>query len=173
MQAYGTSIKTAERVRDIFVQGDVRYSDPWSEVAVAGFVDNKAITISKKRLDAISTKSDVRGPQKEMKNVAINVLKRSGYEIEAIECGFMGGIVDVLAKKDNSIVAVECGPCTVRKAIDYLKRDSSALWIIRPNRGLYDLFVIKRGKERGRFIAKHEKYQLGSAKSCIEKAFRF
>src|SRR4030042_1377560 len=104
-KAYRTRYKTIDKVNDIFTQGDIRYTDSEYEVVVAGFVENKAISIRKKTLKKTPVKiAGIRGPQKGMKAFAIRLLKGSGYKIASIERGFMGGIPDVLAKKGEETI---------------------------------------------------------------------
>lgn len=173
IKTYRTKYKTIDKVNDIFTQGDIRYTDSEYEVIVAGFVDNKAISIKKKTLKKIPVKTaGIRGPQKEMKAFAIGLLKDLGYRIVSIERGFMGGIPDVLARKGQETVAVECGPCAIRKAIDYLGQPKTSLWIIQPEGEDYRFFTVTKSIAWNSFFEFHKSFQIGKLRDLVEKAFK-
>ena len=113
---------------DIFIQGRASYFHSINQAIIDNFIERNAISYSVLKLDYsdISTKG-IQGPQKKMKSVATNKLKEMSYEIVAYETGFRGGIVDILAKKGNHTIAVECGSCRTGKLIDYLERDKTSL----------------------------------------------
>jgi hypothetical protein len=173
IKTYKTKYKTIDRINDIFTQGDIRYTSTEYEVIVAGFVENKAISIRKKTLKKTPVKTaGIRGPQKEMKAFGIRLLKDLGYRIVSIERGFMGGIPDVLAKKGEEIVAVECGPCAIRKAVDYLQRPKTSLWIIQPEGENYRFFTVTKSIAWDSFFEFHMSFQLGMLHYFVEKAFK-
>lgn len=170
---YKATQDTITKVHDIFLQGDSRYSDPEYEAIVAGFIDNDAITLREKTLEIKNVDvNNIRGPQKEMKSIAIGQLEGTGHEIVSIERGFMGGIPDVLARKGDSMIAVECGPCTIRKAVDYLENDNTSLWIIRPNNKQHELFIISKSSSWDAYLKFHKNLELQNQKKHIENAFR-
>jgi len=173
IRTYRTRFKTIEKINEIFRQGDIRYMEGYYDVIVADFLDNNAISIKKKTLKKapIQTKG-IRGPQKEMKAFAIKLLKDLGYEIVSIERGFMGGIPDVLMRKGEEIIAVECGPCAIRKAINYLEKPNTSLWIIQPEGENYRLFIVKRSVVWDSFFEFHSSTQISTLRDLIEKAFK-
>lgn len=172
MQKYGASKKTMNEVSEIFIQNDVRYSDPRFEAIVAGFIDNGAIKTRMVSVNRVITHEfDVRGPQKLMKRVVIQLLYERGYNIVAMERAFMGGIVDVLAQLDDSFIAVECGPCVVMKAIDYLMNENTVLWVVRPVGGYYEIFIVERDKSWNDFIKHHKNIELADMKRYVKSAF--
>jgi len=173
IREYKTSDNTIKRVRSIFTQNDIRYSDPEYEAIVAGFLDNNAISIEEKGLEKRPVNvSNIEGPQKEMKALIIDFLKQSGYKIVSIERGFMGGIPDVLAKKGDLIVAVECGPCTIRKAIDYLENENTSLWIVRPEDEKYGLFIVSKSRSWNAFLKFHRKNELKVHRKHMEGVWK-
>ncbi|MBU1135441.1 MAG: tyrosine-type recombinase/integrase [Nanoarchaeota archaeon] len=169
---YKASGKTMNKINDIFTQGDGRYLDPEYEAIVAGFIDRNAIKMEKKKIfkTPLETKN-IRGPQKEMKSIVIAILKERGYKIVSIERGFMGGIPDVLAKKDDKTIAVECGPCNMIKAISYLEKDNTNLWILKPDGKGHILYTIRRSDSWNDFIKFHRERQINKAKQYIDIAF--
>ncbi|NIO22974.1 MAG: hypothetical protein GTN38_03020, partial [Candidatus Aenigmarchaeota archaeon] len=130
---YNTSFESVERIMGIFFQGDFRYLHLQNEIAIAGFIDNKAISIKQERLkekDIKKSKMKMKGPQQDIKQAAIGILKDRGFNIKGFEINIRGSIVDVLATKKNRQIAMECGPCRVDKAIDYLEIPNTELWIL-------------------------------------------
>jgi hypothetical protein len=173
MKEYKASQNTIKKVQDIFLQGDIRYSDPEYEAIVAGFIDNNAVSIEKKTLEKIPIDTfNIRGPQKGMKAAAIGFLRKLGYEIVSIERGFNGVIPDVLAKEGDSIVALECGPCGIRKAINYLEKDKTSLWIMRPEGDKYELFIVSKSVSWDAFLRFHRKFQSERVREHVERAFQ-
>jgi len=92
----------------------------------------------------------------------------SGFEVR-----IRGGIVDILASKENRQIAIECGPCRVDKAIDYLEIPNTELWILtrKNKRSEHILFKITRDKNWFKFLEHHRKYKLENGRKEIEKAF--
>lgn len=174
---YNTSFKTVKKIMSIFFQGDFRYLHLQNEIAVAGFIDNKAISIEQENLkedDIKKSKMKMKGPQQDIKQAAIGVLKDRGFDINGFEVSIRGGIVDILAIKKNRQVAMECGPCRIDKAIDYLEIPNTELWILtRKNKTSQRiLFKIKRGKNWGNFLECHKNYQKETAKKLIQNVFK-
>lgn len=73
----------------------------------------------------------------------------------------MGGRVDILAeqKDSNLIIAVECGPCRIRKAIDYLRNPTTELWIIATYYEETLFYIIKRGPNWNKIIQIYDDWQ--------------
>ena len=169
---YGASKETMHRVNEIFTDGDRRYLDPEYEAIVAGFIDNNAITIDKKDVGKPSNiLTNIKGPQKDMKAVAMELLKKGGYEIKGIEIGFLGGIADVIGGNEEKTIPVECGPCNIRKAIDYLEKENTELWIIKPADNGYVLYSVKRSDNWDMMIKRYQSIQFKQAKAAINQAF--
>ena len=173
IKEYGTNKNTIDKIQNIFLQGDSRYSDPEYEAMVSGFLDNNAISIEERKIEKkIVNTNNIKGPQKQMKATVIGILRNIGYKIISMERGFMGGIPDVLARKGDFFIAVECGPCNVRKAIDYLENDNTSLWIIRPERNKYSLFVLSKSASWNTFYEFYKKTQFERIREYVEAAFR-
>ena len=171
IEEYKTSQKTISRINEIFAQGDIRYADVEYEVIVAGFLDNKAITIEEKPVVYGAGKSEaaVKGPQKDLKKIAINLLENNGFQVENFEKQFHGGIADIIAKnKNGEWIGVECGPCVIRKAIDYLEKPDTKLWVLTPG-GI--LFEVKRGENWYSFHDFYISKQNEEKTKAVEKAF--
>jgi len=168
-------MKMIERLGEIFTDTDPRYIDPWNERVLGSFIKLKAIIIEEKKIKKetkIKTEKlnlkGIKGPQKELKAIARHLLKDSGYRIAAYERGFMGGIVDVLAKdKNGKTIAVECGPCRLTKAIDYLENPEAELWIVKKDR----YFKIKRGINWRNIHTAYRKRLLETLKKTVKRAF--
>jgi hypothetical protein len=170
---YNASRKTMNKVNDIFTSGDIRYSDPEHEAIVAGFINNNAIVIDREQIKEkrkVNLKN-IKGPQKEMKALAIDLLMKNGLKIKGIEIGFGGGIVDVLGAGNEKTIPIECGPCNMRKAIDYLERENTELWIIKPEERGYVLYTIKRSDNWDTMIKKHKSRQIKEIRRAVEKVF--
>ncbi len=175
-RVYNTSFATVKKMIDIFFQGDFRYLDLYREIIVAGFIDNKAISMEQEIINPEKIKKSnikIKGPQKDIKQIAVGLLKESGFKIEGFEIWIRGGIVDLLASKENRQIAVECGPCRIDKSIDYLEIPNTDLWILtRKNENSeHILFKITRGKNWAKFLEYHKKYKLDKGRKQIEKAF--
>lgn len=175
-EIYNTSFETVKKVMGMFFQDDFRYLNLYDEIMVAGFIDNKAISIKKgnfKEEEIKKSKMKMKGPQQDLKQVAVRLLKERGFEIKGFEVGIRGGIVDLLASKENQQIAVECGPCRVDKAIEYLKIPNTILWLLtrKNEKSEYVLFEIKRDENWDEFFKRHENYKMKSTKKAVEKAF--
>ena len=116
----------------------------------------------------------IKGPQKDIKQIAVGLLKGRGFKIKGFEIWVRGGIADILASKENRQIAVECGPCRIDKSIDYLEIPNTDLWILtRKNENSeHILFKITRGKNWAKFLEYHKKYKLETGRKLIENAFK-
>ena len=154
---------------DIFTEGDIRYADDEYEIILSGFVNNKAIIIEELPVSDYkgpNTELTIKGPQKNLKSIAITLLEKGGFSIIDMEKSFGGGIADILAEGDGGIrIAVECGPCSMRKGIDYLENPDTSLWIVRHN----ILYIIKRGPCWNDYHDAYASYKRNILKKPIEK----
>lgn len=162
-------------VSDVFVQDNRGNIDTKNQEIAANFITRGAVSIKDEILNETNVEiQDIHGPQKEMKALAIKLLKECGFRVLAIERGFEGGIVDVLGGRGKELIAVECGPCRISKLIGYLQRENTALWVIKPHNNGYILYEFNRGKNWDKIINLYEKWQKGEveqARTYIEKAF--
>jgi len=169
---YKIRIRTMDLVHDVFIQNDMRYLDPLMEAYVAGFIDNNAIKIQQEFVKhRVINTNNIKGPQKEMKSIAIDLLKKRGYEVVSIEKQFMGGIPDVLMQSKGKTIAIECGPCGLFKGIDYLENDKTELFILKPVERGYNLYKVSRSKNWHKMIKYHRKKELGVRSEMVQKAF--
>lgn len=169
-RAYKATDETIREVIDVFEQGDYRYTDPWNAVIVAGFVDNEAIKIEKEIIKLIDNPSEkelskIKPPQQFYKFIGKKFLEERGYNPLGFEFAFSGGKVDILAEKPSKdeTVVVECCSCRISKAIDYLKKEKTILWIISraetPNSTRLILHIVKRGQNWNKYLKIHQNYQ--------------
>lgn len=170
VEKYKPSPEALKIVDDVLKQGDVRCSDPWMYVMVAGFITNGAISIE--TTDIKNPQEDkeitVKGPQEYLKRIAASLLKEKGFCIEDMEKSFSGGIVDVIGRKGNEYILVECGPCRISKPIDYLGRENVVLWVLTKKPHGIVLYEITRGENWDRFIEFHKEEQFEGLRKSME-----
>ena len=152
---------TPEEVEDIFTQGDIRYSGQYANV-VADFFNEKALEIIKEDISGIEIENidfgKINGPQKSQKAVATKIIFSKGLKLIGYERDIGHGRVDVLAQnKQNSFIAVECGPCRLTKLIDYFRwSDLEELWLISIYYNDEKAYFIKRGPNWDKTIKKYD-----------------
>jgi site-specific recombinase XerD len=172
VKRYMPSEESMKMIDEIFTQRDGRYSDPWSHVTVAGFITHEAISITSETIANSKENKEikVRGPQQKLKRIAVWLLKQRGFEVESFEKAFSGGIVDVIGRKDGKYILVECGPCRINKAIDYLSSENNILWILTEKPNAIVLYEIRRGEKWKSYFQYHEEEQMKSIQKNYEKA---
>lgn len=167
VKIYMPSKESMKIIDEIFTQGDPRYSDPWNHVAVAGFITHKAISIRSTTI--IKPKEgkqiDVKGPQQDLKRIAVWLLKQKGFRVENFEKAFSGGIVDVIGKSDDEYILVECGPCRINKAIYYLNSEKNTLWVLINKPHGTVLYEITRGENWKNYHEYHKEKQIKNIQS--------
>ena len=151
------SDKNIDLIEDIFEQGDSRYVDDNSAILVAYFLENSGIEIENDKILGVDSPSEsdlkrISGPQQFHKFLGKKHLEEKGYEVVGFEMLVKGGRADILAKNfsKNETVAVECCACRTDKAIEYLRKENTILWVISlSEKGSLDkeipVFIIKRG----------------------------
>jgi hypothetical protein len=147
MQITPKTKKEAENlISHIFLQGDMRHFDSFYLELIANFILNKAIDIEKEVFSFEDKKENLKiyGPQKIEKSNALQILQLKNLSFEGFEMPFLNYKVDILAKKEDKYILVECGPCRLWKALYYLEEDAE-LWITRDEEKT-ELFIIKRGE---------------------------
>lgn len=163
-------------VFDVFTQGKRQYIESTDQEIAANFINMKGVSVRSESLDAENVKiGRIRGPQKKMKAMAIKLLKERGFRVLSIERGFEGGVVDVLGGRGRERLAVECGPCRISKLIDYLWRDKTTLWIIKPDGKEYILYEFSRGEnwdKAKKFYNHWSMSELEKARVLVNKAFK-
>jgi len=141
---------TWEDVESVFSQGDTRYSIGDIDIVV-DFFNSNALSLEEENISHIEVNDamiqESYGKQKKQKAVAKQILKNKNYVFENYEYNLEYGVVDILAKnKENKIIAIECGPCRVKKAIDYFRiKEVEELWIVQVYFNHERLYIIKRG----------------------------
>lgn len=176
-EKYGASNRTIEFVPELFICADSRYEDFSEAAIVAGFIDNKAIVVEEKiapeslqsvELDENDLKF-VSQPQKDDKIAAIRLLKGFGFDFAGTEIRFNGGVVDILGRNKDKNIAIECGPCRIIKAVDYLEKENTELWLIPVDFWqTRKFFVVSRGPNWKIFLGFHKKYWLEMLKTVKE-----
>lgn len=177
------SMKTIRMIEDIFQQGDPRYEDFDNALMVATFLQGDAIKITKEWVTDIEvTNKEMKGvtsPQQDYKVIARRLFEKKGYEFAGYEVSIHGGRVDILAKKNNEILAVECCACRINKAIHVLERENTVLWILSYNIGEFPikklpLYIVKRGPNWGKYSEKYNQYRnkrFKGIKSPLERLY--
>lgn len=170
VKIYRPSKESMKIIDEVFTQNDPRYSDPWSHVAVAGYITHKAICITP--LTIPNPKKDgmkIRGPQQDLKRIAVSLLKQKGFKVENFEKAFSGGIVDVIGKKGKDYILVECGPCRINKAIEYLD-DKNTFWVLTNKPHGVVLYEITRGENWKNYHEYHEEEKMKRIQRNYDKA---
>ncbi len=167
--------KARDIIFDIFTQGKWDYIDTINQEIATIFIYRDAVSVKSETLNGENIDGkDIHGPQKEMKALAIKLLKDRGFKVFAIEKGFEGGIVDVLGGRGKERIAVECGPCRISKLVDYLWRENTTLWVIKPSGSGYILYEFNRGKHWDNAIELYEKWRMKELERLrvkVNKAF--
>lgn len=155
-------------VDDISSQGDKRYFDSHKEEDILFFLVNGAIFIETKDVSDINKEikgdlDDIEGPQKELKLLSKQIFKEFGVSFIQFEKRIPFGVVDVLGKKDEKTIFVECGPCRIDKCFNYLRENNTELWIVTSEfdphsteMGKSKLHIIKRGKNWKKTVDKYD-----------------
>ncbi len=105
--------------------------------------------------------------------MAVELLENNGFNVEGYEIWIRGGIVDILAKKENQQIAMECGPCRIDKAIDYLEIPNTELWIL-PRQEIsknVTIFKIIKGENWDWVLNRKKKYVLEETRKMVQEAF--
>ena len=175
-KAYKASDKTIKKVEEIFLQGDYRYTDVWNNIIVAGFIDNGAIKIDKIEEKIIKKPNkeeidEIKNPQRAFKFYAKQIAEERGFIIKEYEPSVCGGKGDILAVNRNKELIIECCSCRINKAIDYLSRPKTILWVLlRHIAGdKITIFQLSRGKNWIEFNDNHENYMMDKMRQAIEK----
>ncbi len=151
-------------ITEILQQRDARYVDNDSAIVVAYFLENSGIEIENDKISGVYSppKNDLKninGKQQFYKFLGKKHLEEKGYEVIGFEIPIQGGRTDILAKNSskNETVAVECGPCRTDKAIEYLRKENTVLWVIPLSEinsldNKTPIFIIERGPNWDRCI---------------------
>ena len=151
------SDENIDLIENIFQQGDARYVDNDSTILVGYFLENGGIEIENDKILVYPISDNdlknINGPQQFYKCLGKKHLEGRGYEVIGFEIPIHGGRTDILAKNSskNETVAVECCPYRTDKAIEYLRKENTVLWVISlSEKGSLDkeipVFIIERGQ---------------------------
>lgn len=179
MKIFPKTIKEAwETVWDILSQGDSRYNDPESELILANFIINEAISLEEREIPKMKEPTDKElgnlfEIQREEKYLAKYLLKQQGFQDDEIffERRFRGSQPDVFAEKEDKIILVECCSCRVSKIIDFLL-EVEEVWIITRGESPWKIhplfekmqwFVFKKGRNWNK-VLEFEKRKLEELK---------
>lgn len=165
---------TEQQLIDIFLVGDPRYSLSESKELYDFFV-SEALTLEKEQILKTSSvdEDSIYGPQKLAKSTTLELLKLKGLDFAGYEQDIGYGRVDVLAKnKNGEIIAIECGPCRISKAINYFKINNLIqLWLIQVYYDEQVLYIIQKGPNWNQKINEYEtkfEEQLRKIKSPLD-----
>ncbi len=156
LEKYKTTKETAEKVNKIFTQGKDSLSDPEYEAVVAGFMQNNAMEGMFEHVNVESL--GLHAVPDDQKSLAIEILRKRGYNVVATDKDLAGEVMDVIARKPETdeVVVMKCGPSIVKKVIGYLERPNTMMWILDPQ---HRLFMFKRGKNWDSFMSYHKEVQ--------------
>lgn len=152
----------AELIIDLFTNNDIRYYRPDEAGLVAEFILLNAIELQKQDnlIPELIEDIKIEGPQENIKRLALIAIKRECAEFVGFERTLPYGRVDVLAKKSETNILIECGPCRINKTILYLREDHTELWLIPgaffPN-NYSEFYKVTRGKNWDKIIEKYDK----------------
>lgn len=168
-KAFGKLKSYEDMIDNIFSQGDHRYYNNYNEQILISFLTKNGINIEAKDVSLIKSKivkdyTDIPDPQRNWKLLTKYLFKEYDIDLVGFERRIAYGIVDVLGKKGNKLIFVECGPCRVDKSFNYLREDDSELWIVTSvfdknsiNMEKATLYIIKRGPKWSELIKKFDK----------------
>ena len=164
----------------MLIRGDARYNDTESEFELASFLFSGAVLLEERVLSALPSPTrknlKLHRVQGEEKCVAQLLLKRQGFEDQHIsfEEQFYGSIPDVLARKDDALILVECCSCRVSKIIEYLSAiETKEAWIIT-SLDFEDVqwFVFQRGKGWEEVFSRFEALKRRRLREAHKRVFR-
>lgn len=165
------SQKETDYIEEIMSQGDCRYFDRHYSKVIAQFIKNNAIKVIKEEIKTNNVITDkefkkIKGPQKIYKYFILKYLLSKGYELISFERLYPGGRVDLAMKKEDRLLLIECGPCRIDKAIDYLKIENSSLIIVDldSEEGKLIIFTFERDKNWDSSIKTYETKKLSELK---------
>lgn len=163
------SLKYQKLIDGVFSQGDSRYFDADMEEVMTNFLTNSAIIIERKDVSAIESKTNevsvsVVGLQKDLKILAKSLFNEMNITFIGFEKRTAFGIVDIVGKKGNRTIFVECGPCRIDKGFNYLRENHTELWVLSSyfdpdsiDMKKAELYIIKRGRNWQKMIEKYDK----------------
>ena len=139
----------ANKLEEIFLLGDSRY-DLINLSKIYSFFSENALSMEKEEIEKVDKTfniEEVDGPQKLQKSYALKLLKEKNLGFEGFEVDLGWGRTDILAcDRDKQLVAIECGPCRLNKAINYFRIENlKELWLIHIYSDEKTLYIIKRG----------------------------
>jgi len=179
-KVYKASNKTIEKIEEIFLQGDYRYTNVWENIVLSGFIDNSAIKIEKieEKIPINPNKeeiNEIKGPQKIFKFYAKHIVQKKGYEIKEYEPSISGGKGDILAVNQDKEIIIECCSCRISKVIDYLSRQKTILWVILRHitNDEITIFQFSRGKNWKNFLKNHQSYTMDQIDQEYTKISKF
>lgn len=160
----------------IFLVGEGRYDLIDLEKVYSFFFDS-ALIMEKEPVSLINPKfeeSEIAGPQKKEKAICLEILKEKGLTFDGFEKDIGWGKPDILVKdKNESLIAVECGPCRLSKAIDYFRiKNLIELWLVHIYYEEKCIYIIKRGQNWENYLKyfdKKREEQLRKIKSPLDK----
>ena len=175
MKKYKTDPKMVSFVTEILQQGDVRYTDPWEAISVAGFVESGAIQVTKNevKISALPTEKDllaITGPQKEHKYFASIIAKHQGYKDLEYESSVGSLRADVFARKEDEELYIECCSCSFNKPVTFLSIQKVILWVIQ--REIIDGNLIYYELKRGENWDKFNKFQNEYISTEIDRHYK-
>jgi hypothetical protein len=161
-------------IEDIFAQGNTRYYDPEEIMILNKFIKREAIVITTHVIPKVKEAtqlelSKIRKPQQHMKYLALKILKKEGatttqfpFEQLHLRCR-----ADIIAKNDGKTIAIECGPCRISKALQYLDNKNTELWIITNYLNNQSFHKIRRGPNWNAIKQKHDATTIKELKKIV------
>jgi hypothetical protein len=132
---------TPEEIDLLLRDEDYRYSDPHGAVLLAVFINSGAVNLIRRGIGYIKPPAEnelkkIKPPQQALKYLALNLFKKERVEFEHCDDVYVaGGKPDIIGKKDDKTILVECGPCRINKVIDFLQKLNTELWHVTNKSG--------------------------------------
>lgn len=161
-------------IEDNITQNDPRYLPDLEELdLIAQAIYNNAITVEDLPLPEMKEPSldilnKIPKPQENYKYIALELLKSHGINEIKVEYPFYNRRPDLLAKKEDKTIFVECCSLYLEKVFYYLEEPNSELWVITEGFGPWDrhifksyfssCFVLKKGPKWNEFHENYNKY---------------
>ncbi len=116
----------------------------------------------------------IKGPQKIFKFYATKIAEKDGFKVKEYEPSILGGKADVLAINKDNRLFIECCSCRINKAVDYLSKPNTFLWIMLKNfTDKITIFEVSRGKKWTQFKKYHDRYTMNQISKYYNKLTKF
>ena len=161
-------------IEDIFAQGNTRYYNPEEIAILNNFIKREAILITTHSVPKVKETtsaeiSKIRKPQQHMKYLALKILEKEGANITVFpfEQMHLRCRADILAELNGKTITVECGPCRISKALQYLDDENTELWIIINYLNEQSFHKVRRGPNWSKVKQKHDTRTISDLRDVV------